>query len=343
MKIPTSFIAAAAVALTGVSLVISQDAETSSEAPPRPDPPKEGEPMNKEQLDYAIWFVEQHINTRNERAKEISEDIKRMDGRIEQRIDQILKMLTDHKDSVDSGSRVIMLKMQAIEGLKKTVQYYDTKRRVLKAEFMRPDPRIDRDLIKSDLDAFNKRVEKRVEQILTLTKSMPGFKDLDKYDYKGSGGYWGGHYIVRNPDYYHNRSQTNKTDRTQTNVAEELDKSIKKLKITEGQLERTLEGEITEQFRELLEGELERTRGLIHSRESQKQAVITADANPPGKSIGRRQAENIEELMNDMSSDLKRDFYGMFQHYSDLNRERAQLLALHEQRDGYLAELDKLE
>ena len=253
-------------------------------------------------------------------------------------------MLSDHKDSTDSGSRIALLKMRAMEGLKKTIEYYDMRRRTLKSDFMKPDSKIDKDTILEDIDKFNARVEKRVQQIIDLAKTMQGYKDVDKWTNEGAGGgYWGGHYVVRNPDYYHNKSQTSKTDRTQKSITEELQDSVKSLKMTEGQLERALDGEITQQFRDLLEGELKRVRGLIRTREEQMQAIVTADANPRAKEIGTKQARNIEDLMNDMSEDLKRDFFTMFRHYDDLNREREQLKGLHAQHDFYVAELDKLQ
>ena len=318
-------------------------AKTEEAAPPRPEAPKEGEPMNKEQLEYSIWFVNQHIETRKKRAQEIGEDLRRQDKRIEERIDRILKILADNRDSADSSTRMAVMKMDGVEGLQKTIEYYNFRRRLLKEDFMRPNPQFDRDLILEDLDVFNARVEKRVKQILDLAKTMEGYKNIDRYKSYGRGGYWGGHYVVRNPEYYQNRKQTRRTDMTQKNIAEEIDKEVRLLKVTERQITDTLKHEITQQYRDLLEGELERIRGVIRTRENQMQGLITANANPGGRRVGKKQADNIQSLVEDISKDLKRDFYAMFEDYGRLNKERSQLKVLYTQLDGYNAALDALE
>ena len=137
----------------------------------------------------SIENLERHIGEREERMGELAQDIVALDTRVERRIDRIVEMLQKSKDSKSSKVTVARTKEKAIEGLSKTIEYYDQKRRALR-EQLRKETTIPREALTGDVYKFDEKVEKRVEQIIALTKSFTESEDLKKYD-EHTRSHWG--------------------------------------------------------------------------------------------------------------------------------------------------------
>lgn len=293
------------------------DAKTAS---PSPD-----------QLKKSIATLEQHAETRELRATELTNDIMSMDTRIESRIDRIVKMLEGVTDGSESQVRVAQLKQRAIEGLKNTIEYYDQKRRGLKSETMERDPKITRETLFSDIGVFDNRIEKRVNQILELAESMQSHEDYEKWRTVNDDSYWGwGGYRERNPKYYENRKQVVQTEKTRKQLTEELNGSIDRLDRRNREIRETLKKNITDQYREMLTTELDQNTELIESRQIQKEELTMA-RDPNTEAIGRDQALGIESMIEDMAEDLRRDWDSLFRIYAELNQERIALKTINDQ------------
>ena len=285
----------------------------------------------------AVATLERHIESREHRAAELTEDIITKDKRIESRIDRIIETLEGVTDSTESQVRVTQMKEKAIGGLKRTIEYYDQKRRGLKTETMERDPKITRDTLFSDIGKFDGRIEKRVEQILELSKSMQTHKDYEKWRTVQDDSYWGwGGYRERNPKYYQNRKEVRHTDQSRKELTGELDASIDRLDRRNRDINEKLKKDISDQYREMLTAELEKNTNLIEMREVQKNE-LAVNKDPQTDAIGRGQALNIESMIEDMGEDLERDFYAMFAIYAELNQERTALKSLRAQLEEYKA------
>ncbi len=172
-------LAACCVALTGLSL--SLDAQTTPDAAPAP--------MTMEERRASIANLESHIAEREERLGELREDIRTLDTRVEKRVDRLVDVLVKSKDSNSSKVTVVRTKEKAIEGLRSTIKYYDEKRRSIRQALGKKSA-ISDDLAE-DVKKIDARIEKRVDQIMELTKSFTPGTDVEKYDESTNSWGWG--------------------------------------------------------------------------------------------------------------------------------------------------------
>ncbi len=284
-----------------------------------------------EEIAAAIENVNRHIESRQLRATELTNDLISLDGRVETRIDKVVAILEGITDSEQSQIQVALMKERVIEGLKSTIQTYDEKRRAIQEEVDQRDPRLTREELFSDLGKFDERVDKRVEQIIGLTKSMQEHKDYPKMKTVESGGYWGwDSYEVKNPEYQSNVKQVLHTEAETKEIAAEIDAAIARLESQNRDFDEKLKKDITDKYREMLTYEKNRNLAIIAEREAQKEDLLT-DQSPGGDKVGSDQARQIQDMLEDMAGDLRRDFDQTFNLYRELNEERATLKTLNEQ------------
>ncbi|MEM7147021.1 MAG: hypothetical protein AAF591_18015 [Verrucomicrobiota bacterium] len=277
-----------------------------------------------EEVAARIAELQTYLTHRQERATEITNDMIALDDRIEGRIEKIVGMLDGITDSLESSRRVAQMKKEAIAALENTINFYDQKRRSLQEETRQRNPRISREELFSDIGKFDDRIDKRVNQMLDLAKSMQSHKDYDKWNvaYGGGGGLWGdGYYRTRNPRYYQNRQEATNTQQEVKQLVEEIKVGIDRLQRSNRDIEEKLKANITPQYRAMLEDELTRNNGIIETREGQMEDLVMSQ-DPDTKTVGRNQALNIESMIHDMASDLSQDNNHLFALYHELNLER---------------------
>lgn len=293
--------------------------------------------MDPETLQRGIDNINTQIEHRQERITELTNDIITLDGRIEGRVTKIVDMLKNITDSQESQIRVAKTKEQIIEGLRNSIQYYDTKRRELKSETMKKQPRLTRDELFDDIGVFDGKIETRVNQIVELANSLHTHEDVDKWTvaYEDDDRGWrDDYYRRRNPKFYHDRKQTTNTEQTRGQLTEELRNSINRIDVRNRDINETLKKDITPQYRQMLEAELDRNMATIENREAQILDLATS-TKPAAEAIGRNQILRIEDIIEDMGEDLRNDFNDLFADYAELNQERAALKTLNEMLEKY--------
>jgi len=85
--------------------------------------------MSMEERKASVVQLTKNIEAREERLQELVSDIKTLDDRTEKRIDNIVETLKNTADSESSKTRITRLKGEAINGLRKSIQAYNTERR----------------------------------------------------------------------------------------------------------------------------------------------------------------------------------------------------------------------
>lgn len=95
------------------------------------------------------------------------------------------------KDSNKSGTRVVRMKEETVEGHRESIRLYGSKRRELKLEVYFGDPSINRNTLFSAKDKYDAVIEKRVDQIPELAQTSAADKDLPNYEYSRSSGWRG--------------------------------------------------------------------------------------------------------------------------------------------------------
>ena len=136
----------------------------------------------------SVVTLESHIAQREQRLADLGQDIVTLDARIEKRVDELVKMLANLRDSQDSKTRISKVKQEAMDALKRGIGLYVNKRKEIRERVRTGD-----ETSLGDLGKFDERISKRVDQIVELSKSFPASQDVDKYKSEG-GSYWNGYY-----------------------------------------------------------------------------------------------------------------------------------------------------
>ncbi len=268
----------------------------------------------------AQW--EAAVLAREQRVNLLHDELKELDTRIESRIDVIVGALRSIGDSKDSRTKVARMKEETIERLAKSISYYDTKRATLLEELRRPTLRLTAEQKRKGVAAFDARINKRVAQILSVQKSLPGHKDYARYNATGTD--WNGNTNYEdNEDYRQNKRVTSHTDLQRKDLVKKLEASISRL----DQQNRALK------TANAPAPEISRNNQLLAERRKQRAEALTP-ASSSTRSVGKNEAHDLDKALQTAISELNNDFTTLFARYSaylrelsDLNRARAALAA----------------
>lgn len=320
---------------------------------------QETPPINMEARRQSVVNLKAHIAAREERLKEIATDIRALDDRNEKRIDSIVNTLKGLKDSEGSKTRINALKGEVIEGLRKAITIYQQKRRDI-FERLRTDKSVSMEALTGDMEKFDARTQKRVDQILELAKSMPARADVEKYESDG-GGYWDGYYYENSrisDEWKQNRRQGVATEKSLRELREALEKNIGSLESKRDSIAGLLKDrKLSDAERKLQEQELGRTSALLENRRRElvELAIPTAtgggdsggDYGSPGSATtaaGKDNSAELQDMFEDARRDISADFWTVLRKYGEATRERDKIIALKANlvaREKWLAENDK--
>jgi len=268
----------------------------------------------------AKW--EAAVAAHEQRVALLHDELQALDTRIEGRVDVILGALRAIGDSKDSRTKVARMKEQTIDGLKKNIGYYQTKRAHLQEELRKPTFALTAEQKRKGVDAIDARIEKRIAQILAVQKSLPTHKDYERHKATGTDWYGNTSY-VDNEDYEQNRRLTGHTDIQRKEIVEDLRRSIARIEHQSRDLK----------SRNAPAPEIARNDQLLAERRKQL-ATALAPTETPTRSIGKREAHDLDKALQTAISELGKDFNTLFARYSayvrelsDLNRARAALAA----------------
>lgn len=176
-----------------------------------------------------IPVLEERIKEREERVGELAADITTLYERLDSRIDRIVKKIASIKDSEQSGYRVSQVKKEAMEGLGRAIKNLQNRRSDLLLEARRNTTVTPTGVIEGDAAKFDEKIEKRVHQILEVSKSFTQSADVKKYQRVAGGGYYdtwgydGGGYEISG------KWRQNRRDRTMNKVQrDEIIAALKK-------------------------------------------------------------------------------------------------------------------
>ena len=307
-----------AFGILGLTLVAAM-----AQTPPAPPP-----------IDYparvqSVANLKQHIAQREARFEVLKQDLLALDARVESQIDAIVKNLASLKDSNDSKTRVANIKGDVIDALVRTIWIYRQKRMDV-FERMRKDSNIPKELLEKNLKAFDDRIDKRVEQVMELAKSFPGYQDVKKYESYG-GSYYNGYYAEGarvNEDWKQNRRDNTSGRVERRELLQELDKAIDRNQSRRAAIADTLANrKLSETELPVQQEELGRIDATIDKLKADRREL----ALPGGggaREIGGDEAHDAEQLLDDERKDLARDFSDIMCKYSDLVTERTRIFNL---------------
>ena len=271
----------------------------------------------------SIVELEEHIADRVQRMHELAEDITRLDQRVEGRIDKIVAKLKTMADSDESQVRVAQTKEQAIEGLRKTVDYYVRKRDGLAEALRTGKTGLSRDDVTSDKAVFDERIDKRIGQIIGLSRSFTEHKELKKYtETQHSGWGWNWSNTKISDEWRHNRKSVRRSESQKRELETALQGSIDRLSRREADLRETLRvGKLTDRYREILESDLDSVQTQISTRQNQIGELWSSGGEGKAK-VSRNEAHRVQLALRDQADDLRSDFFLIFEKYAKLNLQR---------------------
>ena len=281
----------------------------------------------------SVVNLESHITQRESRLEELRLDIATLDGRIEKRLDEVVKMLADTTDSQDSKRKVSQLKLDAIHGLRRSIDLYAAKRREMSERIKKGD-----EAALADLGKFDQRINNRIAQIVELSKSFPAHEDVKKYD-SGDG------YDNESSRISEEWKQSRRDSVQGTKQRDEINAAIREGIERLDQRSRSLQDALanrnpSDSARKLYTQELGQIDAQSENLKKQL-AEITMSSGGATRQPSLDEAIDLGQLLDDARKDLRSDISTLFRLYDGFDRERARLAELKENLSARKAWLDK--
>lgn len=269
----------------------------------------------------SVVNLESQIALREIRLEELRQDIVTLDGRIEKRVDSLVKLLADTRDSQNSKTKVSKIKKEAILGLRHSIEMYVSKRKEIAASV-----KAGNEAALGDLSKFDNRIATRVNQIVELTKSFPGHEDVKKYEADGSDSYWRGYYHENSrisEEWKQNRRDASQAKTQRDEVVKALNEGIERLDQRRRSLQDMLDNRNpSASARKLYNEEL----GQIAAQSENLKEQLAEMAMPSYGALrtpSLDEAINLEQLLDDTRKDLRNNVSNLFHDYDNYSRERA--------------------
>jgi hypothetical protein len=339
-----------ALVVLATSSMAQQPQPTTAPAPAKQAPTKQ--PPTKEQYERAIQQLDAQIVQLDAKLKVFTESVLEVDASIEKRIDRIVNDLKSIQDSEDSGTRVSMVKEDIIKSLYTYIQFVVRERdmRVARLEGQ-PGTVVPRYGLEKDIEFLDARLEKRVDQIIELSRSF-GVRDAnvqrfeygdddddDDNDWRYGETYHGQniHYSSggtvtgrqTTDEYRQMRSVAHRGEMTKERAIDNLKASIENLKRKNRLLEQRLNYARNMTEMQYTKNQISKNRNLI-SRRQEQIYLLQTNAQPGTKQIARQQAVMLEERLREEVADIKTEF-------RTLMTQRTERMRMKTTIDGYLS------
>ena len=260
-------------------------------------------PPTRQELEESARLAGRRVAMQEERIAKFSGQIVALDQSIEGRLAQLIQQIKAVEDSPESKARVAQIKQDAIAGLKKSIEFYARERDRRLQDELRAYSALPKEQLAQDVRALNARVEKRVDQIVEIAASLQEQEGYQRYET-----HWDG-YNVRQEEtdaYRHNQRAASRTGQEKEHLIADLQKSIETLKRRNEQLTAALGYEKTDSEKAFLREQIAQNRELIERRREQIQEIFSAAGQ--GRALGSKAAFQLEQMLDDIAQDLRRDF-----------------------------------
>lgn len=281
----------------------------------------------------SIPQIEERIKDREQQVTVIVDDMKRLSGRIEERIAKIVATLNKMKDSQDSKIRVAHMKQETMEALYRTVENYNRRRAELKEQLRTGKPAVGKDAATKGVEAFDEKIEKRAEQMVALSKSFTEHVDYKKYINNGSGNgnhsggnSWGWDSTEKNEKWKQNRREVVFTETQRKKMIAALKKSIDNLERRTNTLSlKSKEGAVSAETKKFYLEDIARNENALKTRRDQLYDLTTGDKATTTKSVSSDKAHDTQLLIREVGEDIRRDTNRNTGNYNNLKLQLASL------------------
>lgn len=259
-----------------------------------------------------------------ERLDAISQQLRTLDGDIESRLDRIVKLLSTIKDSTDSKGRVRRSKDKAIEGLKKSIAYYARERDKRDQALVAPDASVavSKEALAKDAKALDTRIEKRVDQISALAKSLTQNEEFNQYERYRNDEY---DYNAETKEFHRFEKDVSGSAKIKSDLIQDIKTGIdKQTREVEG-LRQMLTTTTDPKRQEQIKSQIEAKEEIIADRRQQAEDLLSGNA-PNTKAISSKGAFEIDKMLAEMTLEMQSDFRKFQQLVAERNeaQKRAQ-------------------
>ena len=259
-----------------------------------------------------------------ERLDAVTEQLRSLDGDIESRLDRIVKLLSTIRDSTDSRGRVRRSKDKAIEGLKNSIAFYARERDMRAQALAAPaaNVSVSQENLAKDKGALDARIDKRVDQIAALAKSLTQNEEFGRYERYRNDEY---DYNAETKEFKRFEKDVSGSVKIKSELLQELKAAIDKQTREADGLRQTLQAATDPQRQEQIKKLIEEKEELIADRRKEIEELMIADA-PNTRPVSSKGAFEIDKLLAEMTLDLQGDFRKFQQLVSERNeaQKRAQ-------------------
>lgn len=300
-----------------------------------------GQEKQYARADYeqAIKVTEEVIAGQKDRVQTVTDKLKATDELIERRVERVVNQVCSVTDSSDSGTRVMQAKEDVLEGLKKMLDYYVRERDQRFAALYRRDTRISKEELLNDINRLNARIEKRVDQILAITRSLPGEVGGRKSEVTGT---WDGMASRVDPEASRARMAANRAALIRDKVEKGLEASIRKLENTNRTIQSNLQTFSYSDAGKKIGDEFIKQNLDLAEKRRYELGRVTNDRRVPGNRLGSKAAQALADQVQQERIDARTDITEWLRLKSarDVERERLQTYERHVA--SYKAALQKM-
>ena len=283
--------------------------------------------MDLEARRASVVNLEAQIAQREARLAEVGEDIRTLDSRIEKRIDSVVKLLADTRDSQDSKTRISQIKQDAITSLRRAIDVYVNKRKEVAERVKKGD-----ESALGDLEKFDSRISTRIAQIVELSKSFPAHEDVKKYESEG-GDYWHGYYYENtriSEEWKQSRRDDSQAKVQRDEITAAIQGGIERLDQRRRSLKDMLDNRNpSESARKLYNQELGQIDAQIENLKSQL-VEVSFPTGGATRTPSLDEAVDMGHLLDDARKDLRADVSALFQLYDSYDKERFRVTEMKE-------------
>ncbi|MBK1790843.1 hypothetical protein [Persicirhabdus sediminis] len=295
----------------------------------------------------SIPVMESRISDRTARIDLLIGEIEKLDARIEERVGKVVENLEKYKDSQDSKIRVAETKQDVMQALGDSIDRYN-KTRTEVMNNIAAGKSADDEKAEELVDSFDEKIDKRISQIVDLSKTFTDHKDYKKYVNDGGGygyGRWyrnGGEKV--NEKWKQNRRETTQTDKQRKEVIDALTNSISELERDIKAVQAKLDaGSLSDAQKGFYQQDVERNEKALAERKAQLAKMMDFSNEASTVAIGRRQAHELQLMIRELMTDIRQDSDDMYRKFDDLKRRANELAGMKENleaRKKWLAEYE---
>ena len=298
---------------------------------PTPDSAPATTPIDYEARVQSVAKIKEQLARREARFEAVRQDLRTLDARVEEQIEQIVKTLSTLVDSQDSRTRVANIKGDVVKSLMRTMGVYRQKRMEV-YERLRNDPDAPKQQSELEIKVFDERINKRIQQVMTLARSLPGHVDVQKYESNGDSYWngWAGENTRISEEWKQNRRNANKSDVARRELLQKIDKALETHKSRRSAIADNLANrKLDEREYAVQQEELGRIDASLDMLRMQRRELALPSAGAT-RAVSLDEAHDAEELLDDTRADLATDFANIMRKFSELDAEALRIHAIKE-------------